>query len=97
MEADIIIESSAVSTRRADEPVEYYGQLIYQATADYSVRILEAKSGSELIQLSLNNIRGVSYISFDDAAKDSLKKLSDRIGIEILPQIQLAVSGSGSP
>ncbi|NOZ08533.1 MAG: hypothetical protein GXO91_06600 [FCB group bacterium] len=90
--ADIIVKTSVSTSRRNSKPAEFYGQLVYQASADCTLSILEASGERELIQRSVNNIAGVSYNSFEDAGKDALKKLSVKIYEEIMPKVGTALS-----
>ncbi len=91
-EADILVMTSVSTSQRNSKPAKFYGQLVYQASADCTLSILERSGGRELLQRSINNIPGVSYNSFADAGKDALKKLSDKIYEEILPQVADSLS-----
>ncbi len=91
-EADIVMNTRVSCTRRNPQPSEYYGQLVYQASADGTLTIIDPDSRRELLQRSINNVAGISYNSFDDAGKDALKKLSEKIYDEILPQIAETLS-----
>ena len=86
-EADLIITTTAGSYKSNDKPVDYYGQQIYQAYANLTISVMDANSGTELIQKSVNNVKAVSFISFNNAGNEALKKLSTQLGTIILPAL----------
>ena len=82
--ADFIIYG-VVNSRLVSEKPNDYG--IYQTFADATISISKGDSGEKLIEKSFNKIQGSDFSSNHESANQALKKLSEKISKEFLPEL----------
>ena len=83
-EADFIIKGT-VNTRSVSDKPNDYG--IYQTFADATISISKGGTGEKLIEKSFNKIQGSDFNSKTESANQALKKLSEKITTEFLPEL----------
>jgi hypothetical protein len=83
-DADFIIKGT-VNTRSVSDKPNDYG--IYQTFADATISISKGEIGEKLIEKSFNKIQGSDFNSQTESANQALKKLSEKITKEFLPEI----------
>jgi len=88
--ADLIINGT-VNTRSVSENPNDYG--IYQVFADVTLSISNGETGEKIIEKSFNKIQGSDFSSNWEAANQALKKLSERITEEFLPELSEILQG----
>ena len=84
IDADLIIKGS-VNTRATSDVANDYG--MYQVFGDMTISILNGKNGQEILSKSFNKIQGSDFQSNREAANHSLKKMSEKITEDFLPEI----------
>ncbi len=82
--ADFIINGT-VNTRSVSNKPNDYG--IYQTFADATISISKGGTGEKLIEKSFNKIQGSDFNSKTESANQALKKLSEKITVEFLPEL----------
>jgi len=82
--ADFIIKGN-VNTRSVSDKPNDYG--IYQTFADATISISRGATGEKIIEKSFNKIQGSDFNSQTESANQALKKLSEKITKEFLPEI----------
>jgi len=82
--ADFIIRGN-VNTRSVSDKPNDYG--IYQTFADATISISRGAGGEKIIEKSFNKIQGSDFNSQTESANQALKKLSEKITKEFLPEI----------
>ena len=83
-QADLII-SGTVNTRSSSEaPNEFE---IYQVFGDMTISMSNGKTGEKLLEKSFNNIQGSAFQSNREAANQSIRKISEKITEDFLPEI----------
>ena len=82
--ADLII-SGMVNTRSTSDTANDYG--IYQVFGDATISISNGETGEKILEKSFNRIQGSNFQSNKEAANQSLKKMSEKITEEFLPEI----------
>ena len=60
---------------------------MYQTFADATISISKGEIGEKLIENSFNKIQGSDFNSQTESANQALKKLSEKITKEFLPEI----------
>ena len=83
-DADLII-SGMVNTRSHSDTANDFG--IYQVFGDVTISISNGQTGEQIIKKSFNKIQGSDFQSNKEAANQSLKKISEKITEEFLPEI----------
>ena len=83
-DADFIIRGN-VNTRSVSDKPNDYG--IYQTFADATISISRGATGEKIIEKSFNKIQGSDFNSQMESANQALKKLSEKITKEFLPEI----------
>ena len=83
-QADLLI-SGSVNTRSTSEAPNEFG--IYQVFGDITISISNGKTGEKLLEKSYNNIQGADFQSNRQAANQSIRKISEKITEEFLPEI----------
>ena len=83
-DADILINGTINTRAISDEPNEYG---IYQVFADLTISISYGQSDKEILKKSFNKIQGSDFNSNYEAANQSLKKMSEKIIRDFLPEI----------
>jgi len=89
-DADIII-SGSINTRSISDMPNNYG--IYQVFADVTLSISNGETGEKIIKKSFNKIQGSDFSSNREAGNQALKKLSERITEEFLPELSEILQG----
>ncbi|MBC8255923.1 MAG: LPP20 family lipoprotein [Candidatus Marinimicrobia bacterium] len=87
---DFIIKGT-VNTRSVSDKPNDYG--IYQTFADATISISKGGTGEKLIEKSFNKIQGSDFNSKTESANQALKKLSEKITIEFLPELSEILKG----
>ena len=82
--ADLLINGTVNTRPVSDEPNEYG---IYQVFADLTISISYGQSNKEILKKSFNKIQGSDFNSNQEAANQSLKKMSHKIKEDFLPEI----------
>tara|TARA_B100000686_G_scaffold21127_1_gene19297 strand:+ start:169 stop:1482 length:1314 start_codon:yes stop_codon:yes gene_type:complete len=82
--ADLLINGTVNTRSVSDEPNEYG---IYQVFADLTISISYGESNKEILKKSFNKIQGSDFNSNQEAANQSLKKMSHKIKEDFLPEI----------
>jgi len=82
--ADLIIRG-VVNTRSVSDKPNDYG--LFQTFADATISISNGKTGEKLLEKSFNKIQGSDFSSNRESANQALKKLSERITEEFLPDL----------
>lgn len=82
--ADLII-SGTVNTRSNSDTANDFG--IYQVFGDATISISNGETGEKILEKPFNKIQGSSFQSNKEAANQSLKKMSEKITEDILPEI----------
>jgi len=85
---DLII-NGLVNTRAVSDTANEYG--IYQVFGDVTISISNGVTGEKILEKSFNKIQGSSFQSNKDAANQSLKKMSDKITEDFLPEIIVVI------
>ena len=88
--ADFIIKGN-VNTRSVSDKPNDYG--IYQTFADATISISRVATGEKIIEKSFNKIQGSDFNSQMESANQALKKLSEKITKEFLPEILEILQG----
>jgi hypothetical protein len=88
--ADLII-NGAVNTRSTSDTANDYG--IYQVFGDATISISNGVTGEKILEKSFNRIQGSNFQSNTEAANQSLKKMSEKISIDFLPEIIDLIKG----
>jgi len=82
--ADLII-SGMVNTRSNSDTANDFG--IYQVFGDATISISNGETGEEILKKSFNKVQGSDFQSNKEAANQSLKKMSEKITEDFLPEI----------
>ena len=82
--ADLII-SGSVNTRFVSDTPNDYG--IYQVFGDATISITNGETGQEILKKSFNKVQGSDFQTNKEAANQSLKKMSEKITEDFLPEI----------
>ena len=82
--ADLLINGTINTRSVSDKPNEYG---IYQVFADLTISISHGQSNKEILKKSFNKIQGSDFNSNQEAANQSLKKMSHKIKEDFLPEI----------
>ena len=88
--ADFIIKGN-VNTRSVSDKPNDYG--IYQTFADATISISRLATGEKIVEKSFNKIQGSDFNSQMESANQALKKLSEKITEEFLPEILQILQG----
>jgi hypothetical protein len=88
--ADLII-NGLVNTRAVSDTANEYG--IYQVFGDVTVSISNGETGEKILEKPFNKIQGSSFLSNKEAANQSLKKMSEKITADFLPEIIDVIEG----
>ena len=72
-------------TRSNSDTANDYG--IYQVFGDVTISISNGETGEEILKKSFNKIQGSDFQSNKEAANQSLKKMSEKITEDFLPEI----------
>jgi hypothetical protein len=88
--ADLII-TGLVNTRAVSDKANEYG--IYQVFGDVTLSISNGETGEKILEKPFNKIQGSSFQSNKEAANQSLKKMSDKITEDFLPEIIDVIEG----
>ena len=88
--ADLIIRG-VVNTRSVSDKPNDYG--LFQTFADATISISNGKTGEKLLEKSFNKIQGSDFSSNRESANQALKKLSERITEEFLPELIDVIHG----
>jgi hypothetical protein len=83
-DADLII-SGTVNTRSNSDTANDFG--IYQVFGDFTISISNGETGEEILKKSFNKVQGSDFQSNKEAANQSLKKISEKITEDLLPEI----------
>jgi len=83
-DADLII-SGTVNTRSNSDTANDFG--IYQVFGDVTITISNGETGEEILKKSFNKVQGSDFQSNKEAANQSLKKMSEKITEDFLPEI----------
>jgi hypothetical protein len=67
---------------------------LFTTYADGTISIFDTKTEKELYQKSINNVRGVSFTSFEDAGRDALKKMVKKLDENIFQEIILGLDSN---
>jgi len=88
--ADLII-NGLVNTRAVSDMPNEYG--IYLVFGDVTVSISNGITGEQIIEKSYNKVQGSNFQSNKEAANQSLKKISEKITEEFLPELVELIKG----
>jgi len=88
--ADLII-NGLVNTRAVSDTANEYG--IYQVFGDVTISISNGETGEKILEKPFNKIQGSSFQSNKEAANQSLKKMSEKITEDFLPEIIDVIEG----
>ena len=88
--ADLVIHGMVNTHSVSDMPNEYG---IYQVFGDMTISISNGETGEELLEKSFNKIQGSDFQSSREAANQSLKKMSEAVTEEFLPEIVELIKG----
>jgi len=88
--ADLII-NGLVNTRALSDAPNEYG--IYQVFGDVTISISNGETGAKILEKPFNKIQGSSFQSNKEAANQSLKKMSEKITEDFLPEIIVVIEG----
>jgi len=88
--ADFIIKGNVNTRSVSDEPNDYG---IYQTFADATISISKGATGEKIVDKSFNKIQGSDFNSQTESANQALKKLSNKITKEFLPEILEILQG----
>ena len=83
--------SGTINTRSVSDTPNDYG--IYQVFGDMTVIITNGETGAKLLEKSFNKIQGSDFQSNKEAANQTLKKMSEKITKEFLPEILEILQG----
>jgi hypothetical protein len=89
-DADLLI-SGIVNTRAISDMPNDYG--IYQVFGDITISISSGATGEELLEKSFNKVQGSDFQSNREAANQSLKKMSEKIAEDFMPDIIEVIKG----
>jgi hypothetical protein len=82
--ADLMI-NGIVNTRSMSNTPNEYG--IYQVFGDITISIINGDTGDMILEKSFTSVQGSDFQSNREAANQSLKKISEKITIDLLPEI----------
>ena len=88
--ADLIIRG-VVNTRSVSEKANDYG--LFQTFADATISISNGKTGEQIFEKSFNKVQGSDFHSNKEAANQSLKKISEKISENFLPELIDLIQG----
>ena len=83
--------SGTANTRAISDMPNDYG--IYQVFGDITISISNGVTGDGLLEKSFNKVQGSDFQSNREAANQSLKKMSDQITADFLPEIIEVIKG----
>lgn len=89
--ADLEIIVRANSSKLQSQPEKYYGQLLYQAVVDLDIRLVDITNSDDLGNVTVNQLKGISYQTFPNAGFDSYKKLIDKTESDIFPELRAVI------
>ena len=89
-DADLIIKAN-VNTRSLSDKPNNYG--IYQVFGDVTISIENGETGEQIIEKSFNKVQGSDFHSNKEAANQSLKKMSEKIAENFLPELIDLIQG----
>jgi hypothetical protein len=67
---------------------------LFTTYANGTISKFDTKTEKELYQKSINNVRGVSFTSFEDAGRDALKKMVKKLDEKIFQEIILGLDSN---
>jgi len=67
---------------------------LFTTYANGTINKFDTKTEKELYQKSINNVRGVSFTSFEDAGRDALKKMVKKLDEKIFQEIILGLDSN---
>ena len=83
-DADLLI-SGTVNTRSVSDAPNDFG--IFQVFGDMTISISNGETGEEILEKSFNKIQGSDFQSNREAANQALRKMSEKITKDLLPEI----------
>ena len=89
-DADLIIKAN-VNTRSLSDKPNVYG--IYQVFGDVTISIENGETVEQIIEKSFNKVQGSDFHSNKEAANQSLKKISEKIAENFLPELIDLIQG----
>ena len=89
-DADLIIKAN-VNTRSLSDKPNVYG--IYQVFGDVTISIGNGETGEQIFEKSFNKVQGSDFHSNKEAANQSLKKISEKIAENFLPELIDLIQG----
>lgn len=89
-DADFII-SGVVNTYSVSESANDFD--IYQVFGNLTISISNGNTGEKILEKSFNNIQGSAFQSNKEAANQAIKKMSEKITLDFLPQIKDVIEG----
>ena len=60
---------------------------------DLTISIFNGETGEKILEKSFNNIQGSAFQSNTEAANQAIKKMSEKITIDFLPQVKDIIEG----
>ena len=85
--ADLRIIGEIRTKKTSENPSNISGIDIYQVSCNATITVFHAESRNELVSKSYSLSKEVDYYSFDEAANKALKKISDKIKVDFLPDL----------
>ncbi len=67
---------------------------LFTTYADGTISVFDTKTEKELYQKSINNVRGVSFTSFEDAGRDALKKMVKKLDENVFQEIIMGLDSN---
>lgn len=89
--ADLLLEVTVSTRKLQDVPEKYYGQLLYQTTADLNIEVRDLLTGNELGQVTVSRRKVVSYQSFPNAGFDGIRKILQKMDHDIFPELKAVI------
>ncbi len=81
-DSNIIAEYTVNTVKRSNQPEIISNRKVYQTYANMTITFNDAGTGKEIFQETMENVKGVSFNSFEDAGLDALKKLKLKLNSE---------------
>ncbi len=84
---DLKISGEVRTWKSAEAPAIVSGVEMYQVSCNATIRLHHGKTGEELLAKSYSLNKIIDYYSFEEAANKALKKVSEQIQSEFLPEL----------
>ncbi|MFQ6609822.1 MAG: LPP20 family lipoprotein [Fidelibacterota bacterium] len=81
LDSDFTASYFVQTVQRSQRPEIISGRKIYQTYADMTLTVTDTRTGNEIFQNTISNVKGVSYTAFEDAGMDAIKKLKNKLEV----------------